>query len=107
MIEYKPLKVSEEGLLTIQLHMPAGYSIHVEGGRVAQFHNRFAPITSRQYFPTLPPNKEFRPNCLHGFPCAPPPGWIDFCGCQVFYWTPELQHWNPLFVDGLREWVKV
>jgi hypothetical protein len=107
MIEYKPLQVSEEGLLTIQLHMPAGYSIHVEGGRIAQFHNRFAPNMSRQYFPTLPPNKEFRPSCLHRFPCAPPPGWIDFCGCQVFYWTPELQHWNPSFVDGLREWVKV
>jgi hypothetical protein len=107
MIEYKPLQVSEEGLLTIQLHMPAGYSIHVEGGRIAQFHNPCVLNTWRQFFPTLPPNKEYyHPNCLHGFPGAPLPDWIDMCGCQVFYWTPALQYWNPTFVDGLREWVK-
>lgn len=106
MIEYKPLDASEEGLLTIQLHMPAGYSIHVEGGRIAQFHNPCVPNTWRQYFPTLPPNKGYHSNCVHGFPGAPLLGRTAWCNCQVFYWTPDLQYWNPTFVDGLRDWVK-
>ena len=106
MIEYKPLNVSEEGLLTIQLHMPAGFSIHVEGGRIAQFHNPCVPNTWRQYFPTLPPNKAHHSKCIHGFPSTPLPSRIARCGCQVFHWTPDLQYWNPTFVDGLRNWVK-
>lgn len=105
MIEYKPLQASEEGLLTVQLHMPAGYSVHVEGGRIAQFHNPCVPNTWRQYFASLPPNKEYHPSCLHGFPGAPLTGRIARCGCQVFRWTPGMQYWNPTFLDGLREWV--
>jgi hypothetical protein len=108
LIEYQPLDAEDEGLLTIQLHMPAGYAIHVEGGRVAQFQDRLMPPTCRQYFPVLPPYEEYEKyhaSCLHGFPSARQPGYPKRCSCQVVYWTPKLQAWNPNFVDGLRKWV--
>jgi hypothetical protein len=108
LIEYHPLDAKHEGRLTIQLHMPAGYSIHVEGGRVAQFQDRLMPPTCRQYFPVLPPYEEYEKyhaSCLHGFPSARQPGYPKRCSCQVVYWTPKLQAWNPNFVAGLRKWV--
>lgn len=88
--------------------MPAGYAIHVEGGRVAQFQDRLMPPTCRQYFPVLPPYEEYEKyhaSCLHGFPSARQPGYPKRCSCQVVYWTPKLQAWNSNFVDGLRKWV--
>jgi hypothetical protein len=108
LIEYQPLNAEDEGLLTIQLHMPAGYSIHIEGGRVAQFQDRLMPSTCRQFFPTLPPYEEYEDyhaSCLHGFPSARRRGRPSWCDCQVVYWTPKLQAWNSSFVDGLRRWV--
>lgn len=109
-IEYKPLNAAQEGPLTIQLHMPAGYAVHVEGGRVAQFQDRWAPQACRQYFPRLPPYEDYEDyycaaSCCHGFPSAPVPARTVECECQVFRWTPELQGWNPGFMDGLRGWV--
>jgi hypothetical protein len=109
-IKYQPLDVGEEGLLTIQLQTPPGYSVHVECGRTvrtAQSRDGFAPDTWHQYFPPLHKESEkvHRPNCYHGFPGAPLPGRAAVrCDCQVIYWTPGLQYWNPKFVDGLRNW---
>ena len=107
-IGYEPLDVAKEGFLTIQLHdihVPDGFSIDIEGGRTAQFFDRCAPSrTWRQCVPSLP-HREYHllPNCLHGFPSAPPlPD--SKCDCQVVYWTPELQRCNPGFMDGLRRW---
>jgi hypothetical protein len=108
LIEYQALNAEDEGPLTIQLHMPAGYSIHIEGGRVAQFQDRLMPATCRQFFPALPPYEEYEnyhANCFHGFPSARRLGRPSWCDCQVVYWTPELQAWNSSFVDGLRRWV--
>jgi len=109
LLEYTPLLATSEEPLTIQLHMPPGYTLHVENGRIAQFHNPCVPNTRRQYFSTLPPpSKEYRyhPFCRHGFPSPPQlPGRMAWCGCEGFRWTEELEGWNPGFVDGLREWV--
>ena len=104
LIEYEPLDVTQEGPLTIQLGMPSGYSVHIEGGRFAMFHDRRAPSSSRQYFRSLP-RREYHllRNCTHEFLSARRPS--RSCGCQVLYWTPELQYWNPDFLDGLRSWV--
>lgn len=107
LIEYAPLKVNKEGLLTIQLHLPAGYSIHIEGGRFAMFHDRSAPKLSRQYFRSLPRKEYHRlsnDKHGHGFPSGPIDRWCGVSCCRAFYWTPELQYWNPGFVDGLRSW---
>ena len=108
LIEYAPLDVNKEGLLTIELHMPAGHSIHIEGGRFAMFHDQSAHTTSRRYFRSLPRiDYHVRPNNNHGFPSGPRcDRWCCVSGCQAVYWTPELQYWNPGFLDGLRSWVR-
>jgi hypothetical protein len=107
-IKYQPLDAEKEGLLTIQLHMPAGFSIHLEKGREAKIHDLLALPRERQYFPSPPPYEDYEDyyaNCLHGFPSAPKTGRTGLCDCQIVCWTPDLQHQNPEFVDGLRKWV--
>jgi hypothetical protein len=90
-IAHTALDVNQEGLLTIQLQTPTGYSIHVDKSGKARSRHQDAP--------------GLYPDCFHGFPRAPFPKRGGRCGCQVVYWTPELQGRNPRFVDQLRQWV--
>ena len=115
MIEYQPLDVFRENLLTIQLQTPPGYSVHIESGRTVRTKqslssDQYASDTRHQYFPPLRTSDKDsedsrHSNCYHGFPGAPLPSRAAVrCDCQVIYWTPGLQYWNPKFVDGLRSW---
>jgi hypothetical protein len=109
-IDYEPLDVNKEHLLTIQLQTP-------ESGRTvrnARLQNQCAPETWRQYCelirpsPYKDPKEPHRsPKCYHGFPGAPLPGGRTAarCDCKVVYWTPALQDSNPRFVQDLRNWV--
>ncbi|KAK5116846.1 hypothetical protein LTR85_009106 [Meristemomyces frigidus] len=111
LLGYEPLDVAKERRLTVQMPLPTGWSIYVD--RIAQFLDRRAPLNGRRFHASLPkaPNGKIETPvlCLHGFPTASNfaqeqdgKAGFESCACEVLQWTPELQQWNPDFLDNLR-----
>lgn len=118
-IEYRPLDPQKDGTLLLQFQLPMGMFLRIENGlngKEPRFRHEFEPEKWSKSFPEIgmAPSvwRVSMMPCWHTFPCDPlmlrenENGCLEaYCGCQIIYWTGDMQRLNPSFLGDLRRWI--